>query len=265
MGLETQTAACATERIHEPGAIQPHGCLLVLSSDFVALQVSDNCALFLGAAPEAVLGQPLERALGAGNAALTRRVLGAADPGDRPLFVGRIALPTQRFADLSVHARAGRVVLELETARDGTGADFSALYAASRGFISGLRRLSTIQDQCALAIAEMRKLTGFGRVLAYRFDPLTEDGEVIAEDLASEDIPSYMGLRFPAGDIPPQARALYALNPVRLIADVDYAPSRLVPERDPETGAPTDLSRAALRSDNTWPTCSQTARCSKPT
>lgn len=241
-------ADCSTERIHESGAIQAHGCLLVLDRSLIAVQVSDNSAAFLGQAPQALLGRSLDEALGPDNAAIARRVLDGAGASDRPSFVARMALPTSRYADASVHIQAGRVMLELESAPDGESADFRQLYSASRSFVAGLRGTKSVSELCGLAIAEMRRLTGYGRVLAYRFDPHSEDGEVIAEDLAPGSVDSYMGLRFPAGDIPPQARALYRLNPVRLIADVDYRPARLQPQLDPQTGSPTDLSRVALRS-----------------
>lgn len=247
MALSPQLAACATERIHEPGAIQAHGCLLVLDRALFVLQVSDNSAAFLGSAPHALLGTSIDSAMGAVNAALARRAIEAAAGSDRPRFAGRVELQTDRHADLCVHVQDGTVIVELESARDGVGVDFHALYSASRSFVSGLRGTRAVPELCGLAIAEMRKLTGFSRVLAYQFDPQTDDGQVIAEDLAAADVDSYIGLRFPAGDIPPQARALYQLNPVRLIADVDYQPARLVPQLDPRTQAPTDLSRSALR------------------
>jgi light-regulated signal transduction histidine kinase (bacteriophytochrome) len=92
----------------------------------------------------------------------------------------------------------------------------------------------------------VRRLTGYDRVKIYRF---ADDwsGEVVAEDAAPE-MPSYLGLHFPASDIPPQARALYRRNPIRIIPDIDYLPSALVPGKHPDTGAPVDLSFAVLRS-----------------
>ena len=92
----------------------------------------------------------------------------------------------------------------------------------------------------------MRRLTGFDRVMIYRFD---EDwnGQVVAEDRA-DGLNSFLGLRYPASDIPAQARALYRSQWLRLIVDVGYRPVPLVPPLNPLTGRPLDLSHASLRS-----------------
>ena len=92
----------------------------------------------------------------------------------------------------------------------------------------------------------MRRITGLDRALIYRFDS-DWNGEVIAED-RTERLPSYLGLRFPASDIPAQARALYRLNRLRLIADANYRPTPIEPALNPLTGKPIDLSLSVLRS-----------------
>ncbi|HEX4510146.1 MAG TPA: ATP-binding protein, partial [Burkholderiaceae bacterium] len=95
-------------------------------------------------------------------------------------------------------------------------------------------------------VRELKRLTGFGRCLAYRFDD-EGHGEVLAE-LADEGYDRYAGHRFPASDIPPQARELYRTNFIRVIPDAHYTP---VPLRssDPAVQGPTiDLSMAVLRS-----------------
>ncbi|MCI2238552.1 SpoIIE family protein phosphatase, partial [Paenibacillus sp. TRM 82003] len=93
---------------------------------------------------------------------------------------------------------------------------------------------------------EVRTLTGFDRVMVYRFDAQW-NGEVVAED-RRDDLNAFRGLHYPASDIPAQARRLYTVNWTRLIADVDYAPAPLHPLLDPGTGAPLDLSHSVLRS-----------------
>jgi diguanylate cyclase (GGDEF)-like protein len=83
--------------------------------------------------------------------------------------------------------------------------------------------------------------------MVYRFE---EDwhGDVISESTSDRVPVTYLGLRFPAGDIPEQARRLYLTSALRLIADVDYTPVPLVPDCDPVSGGPVDLSQAILRS-----------------
>ncbi|MFX7506787.1 GAF domain-containing protein, partial [Acinetobacter baumannii] len=72
---------------------------------------------------------------------------------------------------------------------------------------------------------ELRRMTGYDRVMAYRFRH-DDSGEVVAES-RREDLESYLGQRYPASDIPAQARRLYIQNPIRLIADVAYTPMRV--------------------------------------
>ncbi|MFX6209323.1 histidine kinase, partial [Acinetobacter baumannii] len=87
--------------------------------------------------------------------------------------------------------------------------------------------------------------TGFDRVMVYRFDA-DGAGEVIAES-AVHGIGSFLGQRYPASDIPQQARRLYERSWLRCIADVNAPPVPVVPALDP-TGQPLDLSLSLLRS-----------------
>ena len=74
---------------------------------------------------------------------------------------------------------------------------------------------------------DVRTVTGFDRVMVYRFDA-EWNGEVIAED-RRPDLEPFFGLRYPASDIPAQARALYATNWMRIIPDATYTPVPLEP------------------------------------
>ncbi len=115
-----------------------------------------------------------------------------------------------------------------------------------RSALSRLQRPEGMRDVCCVVVEEVRKLTGFDRVLLYQFDE-EGHGDVIEEDRA-DDVDAYWGHRFPASDIPRQARELYVLNWLRLIPNANYIPVRLVPERRPDDGAALDLSFSTLRS-----------------
>lgn len=93
-----------------------------------------------------------------------------------------------------------------------------------------------------MAVEEVQKITGFDRVMVYRFEP-DGAGSVIAE-VKLGDAPTYLGLRYPDTDIPKQAKHLYLLNPLRLIPDVSYTPVPLVPSSS-EGNRPLDLSAIA--------------------
>ncbi len=97
-----------------------------------------------------------------------------------------------------------------------------------------------------IAVAEIRALSGFDRVMAYRFHD-DGHGEVV-EEAKAHDLEPYRGHHYPASDIPAQARRLYVLNWLRIIPDVAYVPVPLVPALSPSTGQPLDLSLATLRS-----------------
>src|SRR5690606_38985680 len=90
---------------------------------------------------------------------------------------------------------------------------------------------------------QVQRISGYDRVMVYRFLP-DYSGEVVAEALAG-DLASYDGLRYPASDIPPQARALYLRNRVRVIPDVDAEPQPLM--QSPELDGPIDMSFDVLR------------------
>jgi light-regulated signal transduction histidine kinase (bacteriophytochrome) len=113
-------------------------------------------------------------------------------------------------------------------------------------FLNKISEADSIVALCRLAAAEIRALTGYGRVLVYSFDE-EGHGNVLAECLA-DGYESYLGQRFPAGDIPRQARELYVANRIRMIQDANYTPSRLTPADNPVSGKVSDLSFAALRS-----------------
>ena len=121
-------------------------------------------------------------------------------------------------------SRSGEcAILELEERRrQARSSSLDTLYPTLRRFVEQLQGASTIDALCRLAAQDIRRMTGFDRVLVYRFDEQW-NGTVIAED-RNEVLPSYLDLRFPASDIPAQARELYRRNRLRIIPDANYAP-----------------------------------------
>ena len=229
---EPDLSACAREPIHIPGAIQPHGCLLLCrAADLVVLQASENAAALLpGATPGAALADFLP------DAATALR--GWMRLGAPPVLVLNGAAGG---FDLAAHLVAGDVLLEAEPVAQVADENlFVRLVAEASNMPPG-----SVEAVCQATAELIRRLAGFDRVLAYRFDA-EWNGTVIAES-RNERLPSYLDLRFPAGDIPPQARALYSLETVRLIADAQASPVPILPAWHPVTGAALDLSRAALR------------------
>ncbi len=112
-------------------------------------------------------------------------------------------------------------------------------------FVGKLSRLRTQHELCEALARQVAELTGFDRVLLYSFDH-EEHGTVLTE-ITNGKLPSYLGMRFPASDIPKQARELYLLNTIRLIPDAGYTPSPLRGVQGQDAAA-LDLSLSLLRS-----------------
>lgn len=247
--------ACSREPIHRPGSIQPHGMLLAVSgsdSGATLIQASANAAPALGLPLEQALGQPLEQALHPRIFGAVRSFLAAGPVPSRPVPVTVTELPGAGRHQLLAHAvndaaGEGVVILELERL-DGLETDLlDHVYPRMREALERLDALNAPADLLSCAAQEVRALTGFDRVLIYRFDA-DWHGTVVAED-GNGRLPSYMDLRFPASDIPTQARELYRLNRQRLIPDAGYAPVPLVAMPPVAAGAPPlDLSFSVLRS-----------------
>ena len=96
--------------------------------------------------------------------------------------------------------------------------------------MASLRDATALADACRALVDALRQASGFDRVLFYQFLP-DDDGEVLAEACGDAAQGSYLGLRFPASDIPQVARNLYVLNPWRTIPDAQ-AWQRRCPQAD---------------------------------
>src|SRR5690606_20228752 len=92
----------------------------------------------------------------------------------------------------------------------------------------------------------MKELSGYDRVMVYRFDP-DGHGEIVGE-AREEQLEPFLGLHYPESDIPQQARELYLKNRIRVLVDVGYEPAPLFPRLSPMTGGDVDMSMIGLRS-----------------
>jgi light-regulated signal transduction histidine kinase (bacteriophytochrome)/CheY-like chemotaxis protein/HPt (histidine-containing phosphotransfer) domain-containing protein len=237
---------CAQEQVQIIGQIQPHGLLFALSEpDLVVRQVSANISAFLGMSPELVLDRPFESVLGA----QLFEAFHAQLTSDAGSSVASFHIPQRGSAveaQCIAHRQDGVLIVELEPiegAHSLAPLDFDAHIQLP---LSRMRAASDILELARVAASEVRRLSGFDRVMVYRFDE-NWNGEVIAEAVGHSPV-SYFGLRFPAGDIPPQVRQLFLLNVIRAIVDVDATPAPIIPGMSPLTGKALDLTYSALRS-----------------
>ncbi len=236
--------SCAREPIHRPGSIQPHGMLFAVTrADLRLAAVSENAAAALRATPQQLIGGPIGQVLDDPSAERLAPLLCADPPTDTVAVRLRRPAPPAEW-DASVHRCGGLMLIELEPCPANGGDEL--LFGRVRNGIERIRQSTSVAEACVALARGIRVLSGYQRVMVYRFDPYW-NGEVVAEDKAA-DAHSYLGHSFPASDIPAQARALYVRNTLRLIPDAGYTPSRIDPDTDPTTGASIDLSDAVLRS-----------------
>jgi diguanylate cyclase (GGDEF)-like protein len=144
------------------------------------------------------------------------------------------------------HRQDGVLIVEFELLAGAYSLEPLNVTAHFRTPLSLMDQASDIVELSRVAVTEIKRLSGFDRVMVYRFDEAWA-GEVIAETVGSSP-GSYLGLRFPASDIPVQARRLFLINPLRVIADVTSTPVPIVPQIGPLTGRPLGLTRSSLRS-----------------
>ncbi|MEB0113252.1 GAF domain-containing protein [Variovorax sp. RTB1] len=235
---------CDREPIHVPGHIQPHGALIAFDLRGRLTHASRNAGNVITSLPKPGQGLPITfpDSEAAFWAAITAALRDAETGRERAPLTMELA-SEERVFDVVLHTYDGRVIVELErrAARDQDLAAFALLAHRSMGQMRSRRDISTMLSE---AVETVRKLTGFDRVMAYRFHQ-DDSGEVV-EEVRVPALEPFLGRRFPASDIPVQARALYVRNPLRLIADVhdEQVP---IDAHDP-TDRALDLSYSVLRS-----------------
>ena len=233
---------CDREPIHIPGGIQPHGALVVVAAPaFTVTQASENFAAHTGVSAAQIMGKSLAALLDDAGLRHLREALGRSHPEDHnPL---RLVVNGRRF-DGIVHRYDGATIVELEPL-----APDAPTYSPHHVLRPAMLRLGSADSLPALyeqILTATRELTGFERVMIYRFD---ERGHGSVDAEAKEPgLEPFLGVHYPASDIPQQARLLYTRNWLRIIPDARYSPSPLAPALRSDTGKPLDLSFAVLRS-----------------
>lgn len=242
---QVDLAGCDDEPIHIPGAIQPHGALLAFTADMKLATASVNLPRLAGLGAETLIGRPADELLDSGSHARLTAALGEPGFSNGTPFKARFRNGSGAPFTASWHRHDQLVFVELEPPQPDVG-ETQAFFRRTNGAIRRLQAARSMEDACAAAAQEVRELTSFDRVMIYRFSA-DFSGQVIAENRCNEVEP-YLGLNFPASDIPAQARRLYAINSVRIIPDINYRPVPIDPAVNPANGKAIDLSFAVLRS-----------------
>ena len=238
---------CEREPIHIPGSIQPNAVMLAAdAATLLVLAYSANVSEIVDPSELPLAGRPLADILPAAFVEAVQARLASGTLDDGRSVRRRLLLPGRSTPYHAVaHAHAGRLIVELELEPDSADDFATASQVDVELAVGRLREAATLADSARIAALEIRALTGFEAVLVYRFDS-DWNGEAVAEDKVPDWSRSLLGLRFPASDIPAQARALYTKAKSRFVIDRDSVPVGLVAA--PAAGnAPIDLTFAQHR------------------
>lgn len=207
---------CENEKLQFSGAIQTGGALVIANQGFELTHWSANFYALTGLDPthflEAIADQTLLPAIHAFP----------VQTGYREEFFSALETPQGVF-DLVI-TRGAHEALIIE---------FFEQVSSSVDWIdppdlSVVKDLPSLMQTRQQLVEWLAAVTGFDRVMYYQF--LAEgDGHVVAE-VSRNDQGCYLGLRFPASDIPLIARQLYLKNPWRVIHDAQAASVALLGE-----------------------------------
>ena len=242
--VDNQLFRCAQEPIHTPDAIQPHGALLAALADrpsFVT-HASANLRRILGHSARAVLGKPLGRLIG--QTAYDN--LAGCGPRDGVALGNIHVLPGPDGDALHLQAHRSGPYICVDIERLGPGLEHRPPLLMAQSVLRSFKQARSCSDLSELAVNGLRAITGYDRVMAYRFD-LDGHGEVVAEAHA-DHLKPYLGQRYPASDMPPQARQQYMRQRVGAVANAGYRPVPLLTHPTLGDGIALDLTHSSLRS-----------------
>ena len=238
---------CYEEPIHIPGSIQPHGILFVLKEpNLQILQVSNNTIDLLGIPPQELLNKELKELIDITQINNINQCLSENFESVNPI---KLSIQTQDktyLFDGVIHRSDTFIILELEPSTSSESMSIVGFYHLIKKSLINIQKAATLQEMSQTIVKEVRKITGFDRVMLYQFDS-EGVGKVIAEDKL-DSMNDYLGLHYPASDIPQLAKQLFTLNLIRLIPDVNSKSIEIISEPKLANNNPIDLSLSVLRS-----------------
>ncbi|MEN3942816.1 ATP-binding protein [Prosthecobacter sp. SYSU 5D2] len=239
---------CDREPIHIPGSVQPHAILLVLEEPALSiLQATANAPERLGLDLEGLLQMDLPELISAQDMDYLRKQILTKDLEASPHYLPPLQVgPAGQSFEVLVHRYQGVLIMELETWTDQASMVQDEVYVSLKHTLSHLQSSTSVVEFCQRAAEHVKRFTGFDRIMVYRFAD-DASGHIIAE-ARRDDLESYLGMHYPASDIPKQARKLFVRSQLRLNPDVRYQAVALLPRLRPDNGEPLDMSYCVSRS-----------------
>ncbi|XP_076921743.1 phytochrome B-like [Bidens hawaiensis] len=240
--IAEQQMTAYLSKIQRGGHIQPFGCMIAIDNNtFRVIAFSENARERLGLAPQSVpslekpeiltIGTDVKTLFTPSSAVLLERAFQAREITLlNPVWVHSKNSGKPFYAIL--HRIDVGIVIDLEPARTEDPALSIAGAVQSQKLavraISNLQALpgGDIKLLCDTVVQNVRELTGYDRVMVYKFHE-DEHGEVVAESKRA-DLDPYIGLHYPATDIPQASRFLFRQNRVRMIVDCHATPVRVI-------------------------------------
>ncbi|MVN92659.1 GAF domain-containing protein [Mucilaginibacter aquatilis] len=234
---------CGNLPLHNVNMIQPHGYLVVLEKESLnIIQISENLSDVLETSAAEIVSSSFSDYVPQKQ---IDELKAKIETGIKDKIPVSLTLNNVELLAL-VHARQEYFLLELEKVQAEDERTFINVFQEIKYVMAAVDVATSVQDACEIAIRELKRISGFDGIMMYRFDE-NWNGTVIAED-KTDALEPYLGVTFPASDVPRQARELYLRNPYRLIPNREYTPVRLYPVLNSLTNSFTDLSDCNLRS-----------------
>jgi diguanylate cyclase (GGDEF)-like protein len=236
--IDTPIANCKTAELHLIDRVQSFGALITIDKRTRRIGgCSANIGEFMDREPAALLGEDWSAAFRADQ---VPGLFQPGDPGWQHLARIQGADLDGNLVTLAWHSLGATTMVEIEAFE----AEQHPFGVGERvAYLHALAATDTPESAADLLMDTVARICRYDRVMLYKFLP-DWHGEVIAERL-KPGIHGYLGLRFPASDIPANARRLYLVNWQRVIADV-HAPT--VPVMTLPGGDPIDFTFSQLRS-----------------
>ena len=243
-GYVPDLTSCDKEPIRTPGTIQPFGMLLAGPHDLARVEYcSGNSQELIGKTPSEILGVSFTELLGNSLVHDARNILSLSTARTQRERLGTFDIGG-RDLDAYVHLNPdGKSVVELEPLHEPPSNRATSPIDQMRKLLTNAAARADIKTLLDVCTAGLLGITGYDRVMAYRYAP-NGDGEVVSEARVG-NAASMLGLRYPAWDIPQQARQLQVANPLRLLTGIDDEAVPLMAYG--ETAPPLDLGLAHLR------------------